>query len=231
MINGPLYKALSSGLADLRTVASWLHLSEESLVLCMREKRALDPVYLDYIDLRLKFAVSNSGRRSPRANKSSPAETAMPSLDSKSDMMAAVQALAKTSESPLRVLVSFIDLDDLRVVNNQLGHIAGDRFLTACATSLDKACRSGDLLCRFGGDEFVMIMPITQDLDVDNLKATISKRISSKLDIGDTYTMSCGFADGYISNQTWLTDLIGLIDAADKQMLQNKCKSKESLDA
>jgi len=229
MINAPLYKALSSGLADLKAVASWLHMSEESLVLCMRDKTPLDPVYLDYIELRLKQAVARTGRRTPRSSKSTDADNTVAALDSKSDMISAVQAMTKSVEGDLRVLVSFVDLDDLRAINNQFGHIAGDRFLEACASSLDKACRSGDLLCRFGGDEFVMIMPISTEINVDGLKHAVASRIAGKLDIGDRYTMSCGFSDGYITKDNWLTDLIGLIDAADKNMFQNKCRTKESL--
>lgn len=61
----------------------------------------------------------------------------------------------------LPLTVAYIDLDNFKVVNDQLGHRTGDELLIAVVTSIRSSVRSSDILARFGGDEFVLLLTDT----------------------------------------------------------------------
>src|SRR5919202_1395586 len=87
-------------------------------------------------------------------------------LPSRLQLMSRLQtALARLERTGKQVAVLFIDLDRFKVVNDSLGHHAGDRLLLAVTERLRKAVRRHELPARFGGDEFVLVCEDLADLE------------------------------------------------------------------
>jgi diguanylate cyclase (GGDEF)-like protein/PAS domain S-box-containing protein len=88
------------------------------------------------------------------------------------------QALHRLERHGGRVAVLFLDVDRFKVVNDSLGHAAGDRILVEVAARLDRASRPGDTVARFGGDEFVVLC---EDLEHEDGAAAIADRFAEAL--------------------------------------------------
>ena len=73
--------------------------------------------------------------------------------------LAAARRRAMSARRGEPVAVAVIDLDDFKLVNDREGHAAGDRLLVELAAVWTASLRPGDLLARFGGDEFVLMLP------------------------------------------------------------------------
>jgi len=74
---------------------------------------------------------------------------------------------AQRYERKLALIV--FDLDDFKAINDQVGHLAGDRVLAQAADRLREAVRNVDIACRIGGDEFAVILPESSAEDAEQL--------------------------------------------------------------
>ena len=88
------------------------------------------------------------------------------------------QALARTQRSGKRLALCYLDLDNFKPINDQLGHAAGDRFLIEIAQRLQQGLRAEDTLARLGGDEFVLLLA---DLERDTDWQTVLQRAMDRL--------------------------------------------------
>jgi diguanylate cyclase (GGDEF)-like protein/putative nucleotidyltransferase with HDIG domain len=116
-----------------------------------------------------------------------------------------------------------LDLDGFKEVNDNYGHKTGDEMLKAVTSVIRDQLREYDFLARYGGDEFVAIVPDTQSADVLELCQRIETAVSSfKLAVGENRTASVGVSIGAACHphQGELFDQI--VNAADEAMYKNK---------
>ncbi|MBK9180425.1 MAG: PAS domain S-box protein [Acidimicrobiales bacterium] len=88
------------------------------------------------------------------------------------------QALARSERRRGQVALLFVDLDRFKVINDSLGHDAGDRLLIEVAGRVRSAVRPGDSVARFGGDEFAVVC---EDLDGERQAVDVAERVAAAI--------------------------------------------------
>ncbi|WP_196189096.1 diguanylate cyclase domain-containing protein [Conexibacter sp. W3-3-2] len=175
--------------AQLRTVAVDLPIivlsgrTDETLAVRAVQEGAQDYLIKGQVDPRLlarsiTYAIERKRAEVQLAHQAlHDALTGLPNRALFLDRLA--QALSRMDRHDAQVAVLFLDLDRFKVVNDSLGHGAGDRLLVDVAARLQDALRGGDTAARFGGDEFAVLC---EAVDGERQAITIAERIAAALD-------------------------------------------------
>jgi diguanylate cyclase (GGDEF)-like protein len=104
-------------------------------------------------------------------------------------------ARAARSRSPLCVLM--LDLDDFKPVNDRFGHADGDRVLASVAATIRAQVRTNDIVARYGGDEFVVVMPDTPGQQAQEVARRVVNGIAARRhELGDAAEVRVGASAG-----------------------------------
>jgi diguanylate cyclase (GGDEF)-like protein len=95
----------------------------------------------------------------------------------------ATRALERAGRGQGGAAAVILDLDHFKLVNDRHGHLAGDRVLAAVAEALRGEVRDNDLVGRFGGEEFVILLPGHEGMDYDRSElVAVAERIRRRID-------------------------------------------------
>ena len=92
-------------------------------------------------------------------------------------------ALAHAARNNGRLAVLFLDLDDMKAVNDTFGHPIGDRLLKSMSERLLSALRADDTVARVGGDEFLILLEVASAQEAEAIARKVLARISAPLDV------------------------------------------------
>ncbi len=138
-------------------------------------------------------------------------------------------ALAQAARTGELVAVVFCDLDRFKMVNDSLGHAAGDAMLQVAADRLSAVVRSGDTVARLGGDEFALLCTAVTDVDEARRVADrVCAAMREPIPIGErliTSTLSVGVALCAPGER----DVAGLLRDADVAMYQAKDAGRDQV--
>lgn len=126
------------------------------------------------------------------------------------------------------LLFFMIDIDNFKIFNDTYGHQYGDKILNGCAEILRKSVRSSDLLIRYGGDEFLVVMHPDSIESAGKLKERITKGLQewNNMNPENDSKLSISIGSAVWKPESLLTDVM---KEADKEMYRNKFSKRTNL--
>ena len=139
------------------------------------------------------------------------------------------QELKKMRRGKTFLSVCYIDINSLKIVNDNFGHEAGDSLIKFIIQDIKSAMRESDILSRLGGDEFLLIFPDCRLKEVKSIWKRVEEALkerNSKDDIGYNISASYGFAETDSENALSSDEIIQI---ADKRMYDHKRRTKSKI--
>ena len=133
-----------------------------------------------------------------------------------------IKRLDTKRQLPISIVMG--DLNNLKLINDTFGHNEGDKILKETAELLKRMCRSDDILARWGGDEFVILLPKTSVASSEEIVARIKNECKKLINKKLPLSLAIGIATKTEVNQ----NIDEIIKEAESNMYKNKLGEKES---
>ena len=116
------------------------------------------------------------------------------------------------------IAVVMADCDNLKLVNDSMGHAAGDTYLRSAAVVLRSSMTSDAMLFRVGGDEFIILMPNTTEKEAEACIES-ARQLAAQMKLGDM-PLSMSYGLSMLASKCDLTERA--VEAADRRMYKEK---------
>jgi len=146
----------------------------------------------------LKHVVTMQGEQASRLNRLA-ATDPLTGLANRRQTLELLEQLARDGRLERSPVLMLCDLDHFKNINDGWGHAMGDQVLVAVANALRASTRDSDTVARWGGEEFLIVLPDTRDADPAELAERLRKRVAA-MEVADRHqcpvpvTLSIGIA-------------------------------------
>jgi diguanylate cyclase (GGDEF)-like protein len=147
-------------------------------------------------------------------------------LQNRSGLAKALETRFARRAEPRRLALIYLDLDGFKTVNDTYGHMAGDRLLQLVAERLRGMLRSGDLVARIGGDEFIVLSEQSETGQLLGFGERLIREISLPYELDNRHGVAVGASVGIALAPEHGRDMTSLLTAADAALYQAKSEGK-----
>ena len=137
--------------------------------------------------------------------------------------LAQLQAGADRTGVPFSVII--VDVDNFKEINDRHGHLEGDRVLKSLAETLRRRLRDQDFLARYGGDEFVALLPSTSAAGATELAEELRRRVRQETQLPEGAELSVSM--GVVTYPDHADELGELIDLGDRALYASKAAGRD----
>jgi len=150
--------------------------------------------------------------------------TALPNRDAFDEQLALrIEAAAGRGS---RFALLFIDADNFKAANDNFGHAAGDAVLVALSARIQDALRKGDFAARIGGDEFIVIVELDDEVHPEGLASRIRTSVAEPILLPGGETYRAAVSVGVATFPDNGSDATALLTAADAAMYADKLTNR-----
>ncbi|HEY8909217.1 MAG TPA: PocR ligand-binding domain-containing protein [Desulfosporosinus sp.] len=129
------------------------------------------------------------------------------------------------TERNLPISIIMGDVNGLKLINDAFGHNAGDELLQKAAFAIRSACRTEDIVARWGGDEFVILLPRTDTEEADEIVRRIKEQYSNVY----VNAISISISFGWDTKRTPDEDILKVLKSAEDYMYKHKFIENEGM--